>query len=65
MHPGKRNLQKMRILGGQMKLSTLAWLAAIIVMTYYLASLGSAYYQAVNALIDARQSQAASMLMEK
>jgi hypothetical protein len=55
----------MRILGGQMKLSTLAWLAAIIVMTYYLASLGSAYYQAVNALIDARQSQAASMLMEK
>jgi hypothetical protein len=48
-----------------MKLSTLTWLAAIIVMTYYLASLGSAYYLAVNALIDARQSQAASILYGK
>jgi hypothetical protein len=47
-----------------MKLSTLTWLAAIIVMGFYLCSLGSAYYQAVNALIDARQSQAYSILME-
>jgi hypothetical protein len=47
-----------------MKLSTLSWLAAIIVMTYYLASLGSAYYQAVNMLIEARQSKAYSILLE-
>jgi hypothetical protein len=47
-----------------MRLSTITWLAAIIVMTYYLASLGSAYYQAINALIDARQSQAYSILLE-
>ena len=47
-----------------MKLSTLAWLAAIIVMTYYLASLGSAYFLAINAYHDARNSKAYSILLE-
>lgn len=48
-----------------MKLSTLAWLAAFIVMTYYLASLGSAYFLAINAYHDARNSQAMSVLIGK
>jgi hypothetical protein len=47
-----------------MKVEIACWIAAIILMGYYLGSLGSAYYQAMNALIDARQSQAYSILLD-
>ena len=47
-----------------MKLSTLTWLAAIIVMVYYLTSLGEAYYQAVYAWQDARNAQIVKIMNE-
>ncbi len=47
-----------------MRISTITWLAAIIIMVYYLTSLGEAYYQAIYDYQDARNSQIVQMMKD-
>jgi hypothetical protein len=48
-----------------MKLSTITWIAFFIICFYYLNCLGQAYYQAVYAWQDARNSKAYEIMIGK
>lgn len=47
-----------------MKLSTITWIAALIVMTYYLTTLSQAIFMAHYAYYDARNSQIVRLMEE-